>query len=144
MVRVVSQFPPGGRITLFFGISLVDPCADPLSTHPCGHRGRNVCHVLLAKLHYAGSTSVDGTYATFISNDNYLPAALVLAYCHQLVKSEYPFIILATPSLSQRARAIITKVGITLIDIESLVPVGEQYDPSVTNSRFCETWTKLR
>jgi len=103
----------------------------PLSTHP--HDSSST-----------SSTSVSGAYATFISNDNYLPGALVLAYCHQLVKSEYPFIILATPSLSQHARAIITKAGITLIDIESLVPAREQYDPSVTDSRFHETWTKLR
>ena len=87
---------------------------------------------------------VNGAYATFISKDDYLPGALVLAYCHQAVKSKYPFIILATPSLSHRARAIIKKARITLIDIDSLVPAREQYDPSVTDERFRETWTKLR
>ena len=61
-----------------------------------------------------------------------------------MTKSLYPFIILATPSLSQNARAIIKKFGITLIDIETLVPAREQYDPSVTDTRFRETWTKLR
>jgi len=87
---------------------------------------------------------VNGAYATFISSDNYLAGALVLAYCHHMIRSIYPFIILATPSLSQTARAIIKKVGITLIDIETLVPAREQYDPSVTDTRFRETWTKLR
>jgi hypothetical protein len=88
--------------------------------------------------------TVNGAYATFISKDDYLPGALVLAHCHQMIKSIYPFIILATPSLSQTARTIIKKFGITLIDIETLVPAREQYDPSVTDTRFRETWTKLR
>lgn len=92
----------------------------------------------------ASTVTVNGAYATFISKDDYLPGALVLAHCHHMVKSKYPFIILATPSLSQRARAIIKKAGITLIDIKSLVPARAQYDPSVTDARFRETWTKLR
>ena len=88
--------------------------------------------------------AINGAYATFISKDDYLPGALVLAYCHHMTRSIYPFIILATPSLSQKARAIIKKLGINLIDIETLVPAREQYDPSVTDTRFRETWTKLR
>lgn len=90
------------------------------------------------------SRAINGAYATFISKDDYLPGALVLAYCHHMTRSVYPFVILATPSLSQKARAIIKKLGITLVDIESLVPAREQYDPSVTDTRFRETWTKLR
>jgi hypothetical protein len=88
--------------------------------------------------------AVNGAYATFISKDDYLPGALVLAYCHHITNSIYPFIILATPSLSQNARTIIKKFGITLVDIETLNPAREQYDPSVTDTRFRETWTKLR
>ena len=83
-------------------------------------------------------------HCTFISKDDYLAGALVLAYCHQMTNSIYPFIILATPSLSQHARAVIKSLGITLIDIETLGPSREQYDPSVTDTRFSETWTKLR
>ena len=87
---------------------------------------------------------IKGVYATLISKDDYLAGALVLAYCHQMTNSIYPFIILTTPSLSQDARAIINKLGISLIDIETLGPAQEQYDPSVTDTRFSETWTKLR
>ena len=95
--------------------------------------------------------TVNGAYATFISKDDYLPGVLVLAYCHQMVKSKYPFIILATAGLSPHARAIIRQTAITLVDIEimlvdieGLVPAREQYDPSVTDARFGDTWTKLR
>jgi hypothetical protein len=102
--------------------------APPLSTHPVD----------------SSTKIVKGAYATFISKDEYLPGALVLAYCHQVVKSKYPFIILATSSLSEHARSIIKRAGITLVDIERLVPAREQYDPSVTDARFRETWTKLR
>lgn len=112
----------------FLRASLQKPTHPPLSTRPLDPTAR----------------PINGAYATFISKDDYLPGALVLAYCHHMSRSIYPFIILATPSLSQNARTIIKKVGITLIDIEPLVPAREQYDPSVTDTRFRETWTKLR
>ena len=112
----------------FYRHSLPKPSHPPLSPRPFDSTPR----------------AINGAYATFISKDDYLPGALVLAYCHHMTRSIYPFIILATPSLSQKARAIIKKLGITLIDIETLVPAREQYDPSVTDTRFRETWTKLR
>ena len=62
----------------------------------------------------------------------------------QLNSTQLAATLLATPTLSQNARATIKKVGFTLIDIEDLVPAREQYDPSVTDARFRETWTKLK
>jgi len=87
---------------------------------------------------------INGAYATFNSKDDYLAGALVLAYYHHMTNSIYPFITLTTPSLSQHARVIIKKLGIMLIDIETLGPAREQYDLSVADTRLSETWTKLR
>src|SRR5258706_13888353 len=51
------------------------------------------------------SRAINGAYATFISKDDYLPCALVLAYCHHMTRSIYPFIILATSVAASRGLA---------------------------------------
>ena len=128
--------------------SPIESLQNPLTITIRSHRSHSNSFLRQPLLKHSGTPlspkAINGAYATFISKDEYLPGALVLAYCHHITKSIYPFIILATPSLSQNARAIIKKFGITLIDIETLVPAREQYDPSVTDTRFRETWTKLR
>src|SRR5258706_2272772 len=65
---------------------LQKPSHPPLSPHPIDPTSR----------------PINGAYATFISKDDYLPGALVLAYCHHMTRSIYPFIILATSVAASR------------------------------------------
>jgi len=83
-------------------------------------------------------------WVTIVSQDAYLPGALVLAHCLEAVKSRYPFIVLATPSLSQKARTLLTRAGISYLERTGLYPSLEQHDPRITDNRLNEAWTKLR
>ena len=61
-------------------------------------------------------------WVTIVSQDAYLPGALVLARCLEVVKSKYPLVVLATPSHSQQARTLLTRVKISYLERSGLYP----------------------
>jgi hypothetical protein len=92
----------------------------------------------------AGVMPMKRVWTTVVSQDAYLPGVLVLAHCLETVKTKYPFIVLATPSLSQQARTLLTRVQIPYLERTGLYPSVEQHDPRITDDRYEEVWTKLR
>jgi hypothetical protein len=91
-----------------------------------------------------GVVPMKRVWATVVSQDAYLPGALVLGHCLERVQSKYPLIVLATPSLSQKARTLLTRAGTPYLERPGLYPSLEQHDPRITDDRFEEVWTKLR
>ena len=76
---------------------------------------------------------MERVWAAIVSQDAYLPDALVLAHCaHSLevVKSRYPLVVLGTPSLSQQTRTLaLARVGIPYVGRTVLYHSREQHDP---------------
>lgn len=83
-------------------------------------------------------------YVTLLTKTSYLPGVLVLEYTLRSVGSEYPLVVMATPSLLQEDRDILARRGIAVIDIQSLKPPEGLHELSTHDARFADTWTKLR
>jgi hypothetical protein len=83
-------------------------------------------------------------YVTLLTKTSYLPGVLVLEYTLRSVGSEYPLVVMATPSLLQEDRDILARRGIAVIDIQSLKPPEGLHELSAHDARFADTWTKLR
>lgn len=88
--------------------------------------------------------SRNAAYVTLLTRENYLPGALVVDHCLKAVHSKYPFVVMITPELSQRARDVLTKRGITVREIQSLQPSSGSHTLATHDARFADTWTKLR
>lgn len=80
-------------------------------------------------------------YVTLLTRTSYLPGTLVL---HKSLGSKYPLVVMVTPAVTAEARAILTGRGITLADVESLVPSEGSHTLADHDARFQDTWTKLR
>jgi hypothetical protein len=89
-------------------------------------------------------TSRKAAYVTLLTKQSYLPGVLVLGYGLRSVRSKYALVAMVTPSLSTDARNILQKQGIILREVESLKPDDGRYDLNPYDSRFEDTWTKLR
>ncbi|KIJ68321.1 glycosyltransferase family 8 protein [Hydnomerulius pinastri MD-312] len=83
-------------------------------------------------------------YVTLLTKTSYLPGVLVLEYTLRSVGSEYPLVVMATPSLPQEARDILDRRNITVVNISSLQPPEGLHKLSSHDARFADTWTKLR
>ncbi len=83
-------------------------------------------------------------YVTLLTRQSYLPGALVLGYGLRSVKSKYDLVAMITPSLSTDVRNILQKQGIILREVESLKPDAGKHNLNHYDSRFEDTWTKLR
>ncbi|KAH8703996.1 glycosyl transferase family protein [Talaromyces proteolyticus] len=80
-------------------------------------------------------------WASLITNLNYLPGILTLAYSIQKVGSEYPLVALYTDALPPLALAALEARGIPTRRVPHLSPAsGKQY---ADDPRFNDTWTKL-
>ncbi|KAI0051734.1 glycosyltransferase family 8 protein [Auriscalpium vulgare] len=82
-------------------------------------------------------------FVTLLTKDDYLPGALVVHASLKAVKSNYPLIILTTPSLPQQTLDVLRRRGIDTIPIKDLRPSNPFTLPE-ENKRFADTWTKLR
>ncbi|KAI4196520.1 MAG: hypothetical protein LQ350_006503 [Teloschistes chrysophthalmus] len=87
-------------------------------------------------------------WVTLLTQSSYLPGVITLAYSLAAHKTEYPLIVLVTPSLpetSLRALELESKHNdlLTVHPIEPLLPPKGLKSSSVA-SRFEDTWTKLR
>lgn len=83
-------------------------------------------------------------YVTLLSKSSYLPGVLVLDYTLRLVGSCYPLVVMVTASLPQECRNVLTGRGIRLRDIANLEPPEGIHSLAHHDTRFRDTWTKLR
>jgi len=107
---------------------------------------RDFVHLLTTTHHplTCSDMGIKAAYATLLTKTSYLPGVLVLDYTLRSVGSEYPLVVMATPTLPQEARNILTRRRITVIDVQPLPPpVGLDALPA-QDARFVEAWAKLR
>ncbi|RPD81843.1 nucleotide-diphospho-sugar transferase [Lentinus tigrinus ALCF2SS1-7] len=83
-------------------------------------------------------------YVTLLTAPGYLPGVLVLHDCLVSIGSQYPLVVMATPSLSPEARAVVAKRGILIRDIDHLYPEDGKHVLADHDARFRDTWTKLK
>jgi len=81
---------------------------------------------------------------TLLTNVSYLPGTLVLDYGLRTVESNYPLVVMVTPSLPDVARAVLHNRGIIVREVDSLHPQKGKHTLSAHDARFVDTWTKLR
>ncbi|PSR85832.1 hypothetical protein PHLCEN_2v5308 [Hermanssonia centrifuga] len=60
------------------------------------------------------------------------------------VQSKYPLVVMVTPAVQPEDRHILQKAGITLREVDSLLPDKDRHTLSEHDVRFQDTWTKLR
>lgn len=83
-------------------------------------------------------------FVTLLTKTSYIAGALVLHQSLVNVGSKYPFVVMVTPGLPFEAREVLRKRGITMVEVESLQPRDGGHILSAHDSRFADTWTKLR
>ena len=83
-------------------------------------------------------------YVTLLTAPAYLPGVLVLHETLRSVGSKYPLVAMVTPSLSAEVRAVVSKRGIAIRDIDHLYPEEGAHNLAKHDARFRDTWTKLR
>jgi len=88
--------------------------------------------------------SSNAAYATLLTKNAYLPGALVVEQCLRSVGSRYPLVAMVTSTLPQEARDVLRKRGIKVKDVDPLHPGDSVHQLAAHDSRFADTWTKLR
>ncbi|KAI6132726.1 glycosyltransferase family 8 protein [Pisolithus croceorrhizus] len=83
-------------------------------------------------------------YVTLLTKSSYFPAVLVLDYTLRSVGSCYPLVVMVTASLPQECRYVLTGRGIRLRDIANLEALEGVHSLAHHDTRFHDTWTKLR
>ncbi|KAK7064125.1 Galactinol synthase 2 [Favolaschia claudopus] len=83
-------------------------------------------------------------YVTLLTKVSYISGTLVLDYGLKAAGSKYPLVVMVTPALSQDARDVLKNSGITMREIQSLLPTEGTHTVSKADQRFGDTWTKLR
>jgi hypothetical protein len=83
-------------------------------------------------------------YVTLLTNNSYLPAALVLNESLKRVGSKHPLVIMSTPSLPSEAREALIRQGLQIATVDSLRPNPDTHALSDLDVRFADTWIKLR
>lgn len=94
----------------------------------------------------SASNVMDSKYAyvTLLTKNSYLAGVLVLDLCLRMVNSKYPLVVMVTPSLPEEARAVIRKRQIKTREVKVLRPPEGKHTLAADDSRFADTWTKLR
>jgi len=88
--------------------------------------------------------SRNAAYVTLLTKNAYLPGALVVDQCLRSVGSKYPLVVMVTPTLPQEARDVLKKKGIIMREVAPLLPSDGVHKLAAHDSRFADTWTKLR
>jgi hypothetical protein len=86
----------------------------------------------------------NGAYVTLLTKASYLPGTLVLDYGLRTVGSQYPLVVMVTPSLPDAAKSVLHKRGILIREVDGLHPHDGQHVLAAHDVRFADTWTKLR
>lgn len=88
------------------------------------------------------------TWVTLLTSTSYLPGAILLAHSLHTHKSEYPLLILITPSFPPSLVLMLTReaalTNSSILSIEPLSPPPHNTPATLIASRFKDTWTKLR
>ncbi len=104
--------------------------------------------VLLPVLMASGKSSQKRAWVTLLTRASYLPGVITLAHSLSVYSTQYPLIVLVTPSLPQsslHALELESKYNRLLIvhPIKPLLPPANQKTTLIA-TRFEDTWTKLR
>ncbi|KAF7320434.1 Galactinol synthase 1 [Mycena kentingensis (nom. inval.)] len=83
-------------------------------------------------------------YVTLLTKVEYLAGTLVLHEGLREAASKFPLVVMATPTLPKSARRVLTRRGIRVREIEPLNPEDGVHTLAGADSRFQDTWTKLR
>ncbi|EIW86601.1 glycosyltransferase family 8 protein [Coniophora puteana RWD-64-598 SS2] len=83
-------------------------------------------------------------YVTLLTRLEYLPGVLVLEHTLRATGSKFPLVVMVTSALSQEAKDILRRRQIRTENIESLLPPKGRHALASHDSRFADTWTKLR
>jgi hypothetical protein len=86
---------------------------------------------------------VNGAYVHLFTNETYLPGLLVLHRSYVKVGSSYPFVVMVTPSVSSEVRQILQETGMVVRAVAPVKP-PQEFRLEKGDSRFMDTWTKLR
>jgi len=79
---------------------------------------------------------------TLLSRPSYLPGTLVLHHSLQATETKYPLIVLVTETLPEDARQVLKRSEIQIKEVEIITPPS-RHDPSKTEARFLDVWTKI-
>jgi len=82
-------------------------------------------------------------YVTLLTKSSYLAGVLVLNHSLRQVDAGYPLVVMVTPSLPEEARGLLRNCAIRTREVASLYP-PVQHTLADHDSRFADTWTKLR
>lgn len=88
--------------------------------------------------------SPNAAFVTLLTKVSYLAGTLVLDDGLRDTNSKYPLVVMVTPELPQEGRDVLNKRGIPIRDIQSLQPGDGIHNLATADSRFRDTWTKLR
>ncbi|PPR00645.1 hypothetical protein CVT24_000868 [Panaeolus cyanescens] len=83
-------------------------------------------------------------YVTLLTSNSYLAGVLVLDYCLRNVDSKYPLVVMITSALSKDVTDILHRRRIATRLVQSLRPPEGRHKLIAHDSRFADTWTKLR
>ncbi|EEB93853.1 hypothetical protein MPER_07441 [Moniliophthora perniciosa FA553] len=83
-------------------------------------------------------------YVTLLTKAEYLSGVLVLNYSIKAVNSQYPLVVMVTPLVTQHVREILGKQDIKIYEVETLMPEEGRHSLSEHDTRFHDTWSKLR
>ncbi|KAG6832451.1 hypothetical protein H0H92_001497 [Tricholoma furcatifolium] len=83
-------------------------------------------------------------YVTLLTKTSYLAGTLVLEYGLRSVQSKYPLVVMVTPSLPIEARDVLHNRGILTREVDYLEPRENTHTLNAHDTRFADTWTKLR
>ncbi|KAI0702509.1 nucleotide-diphospho-sugar transferase [Cytidiella melzeri] len=83
-------------------------------------------------------------YVTLLTKNTYLAGALVLHQSLVEVNAKYSLVIMITDNLPLDGREVLRKRGIETLHVQSLRPKEGTHKLDDSDSRFAETWTKLR
>jgi inositol 3-alpha-galactosyltransferase len=94
-----------------------------------------------SRLFSSSPATMARAWVTLLTRASYLPGVLLLHYSLQRVRSIYPLVVLATPSLEPSAIAALRALSIEIIEVAPLRPA---VPVSLIAERFADTWDKLR
>lgn len=87
---------------------------------------------------------VKAAWVTLLTKEAYVPGALVVSQGFKDVGSIYPFVCMVTDTLSEDARDVLRRQGVVVRVIDPLLPLSVSHTLDAHDSRFADTWTKLR
>ena len=83
-------------------------------------------------------------YVTLLSRPSYLAGTMVLHHSLQETQPKYPLVVMVTASLPRDSREILERSGIKTVEVDLLMLPVSRFDPSKTEARFNDIWTKIR